>query len=313
MSNIFKAVNSVLLFIRNRIPDSVIYSKLFVPLRALYGYIVRNNKLEMLHFDVHIAEQCNLNCVGCLHFSTLAPKQFLDVVKYENDCKRIAELSDGNIEYIELLGGEPLLNTQIIDIMKISRSYFPQCIIRVATNGTLLKKQTDEFWDCCHANNITITISVYPIKIDYDFIIDKAAMHNVWIDFRGDIKTMPSALQNCPLNRKLQWLKLPIYINGEQDPVKSNALCPLSTCYQLVEGKIYKCARTAFVKYFNSYFNTDLKVTEDCYIDIYKAKSMDEILDKLRKPIQFCRYCKPDIPQYVKWKTTKREISEWIE
>ncbi|MDR2803825.1 MAG: radical SAM protein [Treponema sp.] len=295
-------------------PDSLVYSKLLVPLRALYGYIARNKKQELLHFDVHIAEQCNLNCVGCLHFSTLAPKQFIDLEKYENDCKRIAELSSGGcMDYIELLGGEPLLNPQIVEIMKISRSYFPQCTIRIATNGTLLKNQTDEFWESCHTNNISITVSVYPVNIDYDFIFDKVNRHDVRIDFRADIEIMPKVLQNRSLSRVLKWLRLPMNIDGRQNLLKNNALCPLSNCFQLVEGKLYKCARTAYVKFFNNYFNAEFEVTENDYIDIYKAKNMDEILDKLRRPIPFCRYCKTDIPQYVKWRTTKKEISEWVE
>jgi MoaA/NifB/PqqE/SkfB family radical SAM enzyme len=314
MSSIFKAVNSVLLFIRNRIPDRFVYLKLFIPLRALYGYITRNRKRKLLHFEVHIAEQCNLNCAGCLHFSPLAPKQFIDIEKYENDCKRIATLTAGIIERLDLLGGEPLLNPQIIDIVKISRLHFPECTIRIVTNGILLKKQTDEFWECCHANNIIIMVSIYPIKIDYDFIIDKAKIHNVRIDFRGDIKMLSkNAKEFSTYYFDSKWLKFPIDINGGQNPVKSAALCPALDCFQLVEGKLYKCAPLAYVKFFNRYFDTDIKVTDDDYIDIYKAKNVDEILYKLRKPAPFCRYCKPDIPQYVKWKTTKREISEWIE
>jgi MoaA/NifB/PqqE/SkfB family radical SAM enzyme len=312
--NIFTALNSVLLFIRNRMPDSLVYSKLLVPLRVLYGYIARNRKRKQLHFEVHIAEQCNLNCAGCLHFSPLAPKQFLDIEKYKNDCKRIAVLTGGIIERIDLLGGEPLLNSDIIDIVKISRSYFPERVIRIITNGTLLKNQSDEFWDCCHVNNIIIMVSIYPINIDYDFIINKAKSHRVRIDFRGDTKVLSKSAKEFSANYfDSKWLKFPIDIEGRQNPVKNAALCPAIDCFQLVEGKLYKCAPLAYVKYFNSYFDAGFEITEDDYIDIYKAKNVDEILDKLRKPAPFCRYCKTEIPQYIKWKTTKKEISAWKE
>jgi MoaA/NifB/PqqE/SkfB family radical SAM enzyme len=313
MQKIFKAVLSVLNLIRNAVPDGVYYSKLFIPLRILYGNTVKNNKRELLRFDLHIAGHCNVNCKGCEHFSPLTPATFIDAVKYESDCKRIAELSGGKIADIALLGGEPLLNPRIIDIMKISRSYFPCGLIKIITNGKLLKNQTDEFWDCCRLNNIIIAISVYPVNIDYDFIIDKAAKHSVQIQFRGDVKIVSKDWRKLPTDYISEnWRKMPIDINGGQNPQKSNALCYASNyCFQLAEGKLYKCWRIAYIKYFNAYFNADLKVTEDDYIDIYKAKSMDEILAKLCKPAPFCRYCKLDCTPVVKWEHSRREISEW--
>jgi MoaA/NifB/PqqE/SkfB family radical SAM enzyme len=314
MQKFFMAVFSVMEFIRNAVPDNIFYSKLFVPLRILYGNIIKNRKRERLRFDVHIAEYCNINCKGCEHFSPLAPKTFIDAGKYEKDCKMIAELSGGKIDDIALLGGEPLLNPQIIDIVKISRSYFPQTIIKIITNGTLLGKQPDEFWDCCRINDITIAISVYPVNIDYAFIIDKAKKHNVRIQFRGDVKIVSNNWKELPLDYVSEsWRQLLIDIAGGQNPKRSNALCYASNfCFQLSEGKLYKCWRIAYIKYFNDYFNTDLKITENDYIDIYKAKNIYEILDKLRKPAPFCRYCKMDAARTVKWEHSKKEISEWI-
>ncbi|MDR2803826.1 MAG: radical SAM protein, partial [Treponema sp.] len=257
----------------------------------------------------------NLNCIGCSHFSTLAPEQFIDIEKYEDDCKRIAVLSGGDIRHINLLGGEPLLNPHLTDIIKISRSYFPECTIRIVTNGLLLKNQPDEFWECCRINNVIIAISVYPVNIDYNFIFSKMEKHNVQIAFATDSKFLSKGDKELPFDHHdIKWRKVPIDIGGGQNPSKSNALCTMTPCYQLVEGKICKCPRVAYVKFFNSYFNVNLKVTEDDYIDIYEAKTIDEIQNKLRKPVPFCRYCNMDgQPQYIKWKTTKKEISEWAD
>jgi MoaA/NifB/PqqE/SkfB family radical SAM enzyme len=298
-------------FIRNAIPDSVVYSKIFIPIRILYGNMLKNRKRKLLRFDVPIAEQCNLSCKGCLHFSPLAHKAFIDIEKYEMDCKKISELSNGELDELRLLGGEPLLNPQIIDIIKISRAYFPHCAIWIITNGTLLKNQPDEFWDCCRTNNILIRISVYPINLDYAFIIDKAKAHDTRLEFSGKIISNNGKMEAA---ENLLWVKHPIDINGRQNPKKSNTLCGHSnTCFQLVDGKLYKCNRIAYIKYFNSYFNVNLEVTKDDYIDIYKAKDMDEILDKLRKPAPFCRYCKLDtLYNNVGWERSKKEISEWI-
>jgi sulfatase maturation enzyme AslB (radical SAM superfamily) len=309
-----KAISSVLYFIRNLVPDSIYYAKLFIPFRILYGILIKNKKRELLRFDAHVAGHCNVNCKGCEHFSPLTPASFIEAEKYESDCKRISELSGGKIADIALLGGEPLLNPRIIDIMRISRSYFPDGIIKIITNGKLLKNQTDEFWERCRLNNIIIAISVYPVNIDYAFIIDKAAKHGVQIQFRGDVRIVSKDWRKLPIDYYSEnWRKMPIDVNGGQNPQKSNALCYASNfCFQLAEGRLYKCWRIAYIKYFNDYFNADLKVSEGDYIDIYQAKSIDEILDKLRKPAPFCRYCKLDCTPVVKWAYSKKEISEWI-
>ncbi|MDR2803173.1 MAG: radical SAM protein [Treponema sp.] len=311
MQKIIKFLLSILWFIRRAIPDSIFHSKILIPIRIFYGNTLMNRKRKLLVFDVHIAEQCNLSCSGCLHFSSLASNAFIDIEKYESDCKRISELSGGEIDEIHILGGEPLLNPRIIDIMKMSRSYFPHGTIMIITNGILLKNQPDEFWDCCRTNNILIRISVYPINLDYTFIIDKAKAYRVQLEFTGKIISNGGKIVAAG---NLRWLKLPIDINGMQNPRTSNALCGFSnSCFQLVEGKLYKCCRIAYIKYFNKYFNVNLEVTEDDYIDIYKAKDMDEILDRLRKPAPFCRYCKLDtIYNAVEWVRSKKEISEWI-
>jgi MoaA/NifB/PqqE/SkfB family radical SAM enzyme len=210
-------------------------------------------------------------------------------------------------------GGEPLLNTQITDVMKISRLYFPTAAINITTNGLLLKNQTKEFWECCRTNNIDIIISVYPVRIDYPLLMDTAKKYGVQLQFRGNVKLVSKNWKELPVEYiSARWRQLPIDLEGRQNPQKSNALCYASNyCFQLVEGRLYKCWRSAYAKDFNSYFNKQLEVTEDDYIDIYKAASIDEILEKLRKPAPFCRYCKMDGGKTVKWRKSKREITEW--
>jgi sulfatase maturation enzyme AslB (radical SAM superfamily) len=315
-------IKNLLNVIRKLIPDNIYYSKLLIPARIMLGNKIKNSKRGSLRFDVHIADHCNLNCKGCEHFSPLAPKHFIDIKKYENDCIQLVKLSGandygggggGSISEIALLGGEPLLNPQINDAIKISRSYFPAAAINILTNGLLLKNQTKEFWDCCRTNNVCIKISGYPVGIDYSFLMDTAKKYGVQLQFWGDVKLASQKWKELPIESMGRWHQLPIDLEGRQNPKKSNALCYASNfCFQLVEGKLYKCWRIAYAKDFNNYFDKQLEVTEYDYVDIYKAASIDEILEKLCKPAPFCRYCKMDAPKLVEWGKSKREINEWI-
>ncbi|WP_252832299.1 hypothetical protein [Brachyspira pilosicoli] len=50
------------------------------------------------------------------------------------------------------------------------------------------------------------------------------------------------------------------------------------------------------------------------YIDIYKAKDYNEILQFLAKPVPFCRYC--DVKKWKvvgNWRRSNRDISEYID
>jgi uncharacterized radical SAM superfamily Fe-S cluster-containing enzyme len=76
--------------------------------------------------EVNLADHCNLNCQMCDHFSPLAKPTFLDLETFRRDMKRLAELTDGYIDIMKLQGGEPLLNDQAIEFIKITRELFPE-------------------------------------------------------------------------------------------------------------------------------------------------------------------------------------------
>jgi hypothetical protein len=52
---------------------------------------------------------------------------------------------------------------------------------------------------------------------------------------------------------------------------------------------------------------------EKDYINIYKAKNINGILNFLYKPVPFCRYRRiSDSEHGLAWDTSKGEISEWV-
>ena len=145
----------------------------------------------MLNFEVHVSEHCNLNCKGCFHFSPLAEPEFLDVIQYEKDLARLSELFYHEVEYINLMGGEPLLNPEIIKIIQLTRQYFPHGKIRVVTNGLKLGEMPDEFWEACHDNSVSINPTLYPIGLDLEEPKKKAAC------FRIKASKLPPVHRSC--------------------------------------------------------------------------------------------------------------------
>lgn len=67
----------------------------------------------------------------------------------------------------------------------------------------------------------------------------------------------------------------------------------------LKRHNIYRLCKRTFLGYiaanivhFNKFFDKNIPLVDKDGIDIYKAKSMKEILEFLSKPIPFCGYCK---------------------
>jgi molybdenum cofactor biosynthesis enzyme MoaA len=180
---------------------------------------------KLLRFDIHVTDHCNLKCKGCLHFLPLAEEVFIDTNILERDCIRLAELTGGRVADICILGGEPLLHPHITDVLDISRKYFPVDRIYIVTNGILLSKQPESFWQNYLKNNIGIEISLYPVKLDLNRIKELTKSYGIQLGLRGD-----------PKMQKRTWLFQPLDLYGKQDIVKSHALCELANfCFQLID------------------------------------------------------------------------------
>jgi MoaA/NifB/PqqE/SkfB family radical SAM enzyme len=259
-------------------------------------------KRTLLRFDIHLVDHCNLKCKSCLHFSPLATQEFQSIDILERDCKRLAKLTGGRVADICILGGEPFLHPDIIACLDIARKYFPVDRIYIVTNGILLLKQSEEFWQNCVKNKIGIEISVYPVHLDWEKIKETTAKYGIKLGVRGN-----------PMTQKIPWTRHPLDLDGKQNNKKSHKLCELANfCIQLLDGRIYQCETVAFIKYFNAYFQKSLEVTERDYIDIHKIKNLDEILEFLCKPTPFCRYCKTAKVDYITWEYSKNRIEEWV-
>ncbi len=262
--------------------------------------ITPRTNIHML--EIHITEHCNLNCQSCTHFSPLAEPEFTDIYQFEKDIKRLSKLTK-NINYINILGGEPLLNPDCIKYLKITRKYFPKTIIRLITNGILLPSQSDDFYKDLNKNNICLSPTKYEqLNINYDNIIKKCEEFKVKFEFYG--------IENIKTSYKLS-----LDLTGSQDITNNFIQCFLANfCFQLVKGKIYTCCIAAYIRHFNKYFNKNLEISDFDGIDIYKAKNIQEILNFLAKPIPFCRYCNITKREfYSPWKISTKNIEEWVE
>ena len=274
-------------------------------LKPLWRRLTKKNlqkkkTIPILH--IHLADHCNLNCRGCDNFSPLSPKVFAEYSTVEKDLERISYLGGSRVEEIQLLGGEPLLHQNIVDFMTLARKYFLQTPVKLVTNGVLLPRQKDDFWESCRQNNIEIVVTKYPINIDHESFKHLAKSKNVKFSFYGSTKDVVKTMQCMPLD-----------LEGKQNVMDSFLRCSAANrCIALDNGKIYTCTTIPYVKYFNLRFNENLKVSEYDYLDIHKVESFDEIMNFLCTPPPFCRYCnQKGIIKDISFDVSKKSIDEW--
>jgi len=273
-----------------------------VPLKIL-------NKIQLMYFNkkkfkkqdwmllkLFIIGKCNLNCKGCNAFAPIADNYILDTVSFESDCRHLSELGAEKILEIQILDGEPLLHPKLNEIIIIARSYFPKTNLNILTNGILLLKQKEEFWECCQSNKVDILITHYPISLDIKSIREKIEKYKLKLRYCQSVAP---------------WFKIEYDLTGGHNPENNFRRCGGALqCVELRDGKIATCQNILKISYFNAYFQKDIEVNETDFIDIYKVKNMDEILEFISKPVSFCRYCTlKTMP--VKWEISKRDISEW--
>jgi MoaA/NifB/PqqE/SkfB family radical SAM enzyme len=258
---------------------------------------------SLKYVEVHIIQRCNLNCAHCSHFIPLVKEDnVLSLETFRNDFTKLAALTLNYIETIRLLGGEPLLNKDINKYMQIIRPLFPRSTIAICTNGLLLATMPDDFWAECGKQNIKIHISAYPVQLDAKTIKEKAKQYNVSVQHEDDFSSKGKPFIKGSLTLKEDGFAQYNYEN-----------CCHKPCCFLKEGRLYRCPVVANINLFNDFFHTNLPVTESNFIDLYKAKNLDEILTFLANPIPFCKYCDRDKRvENVKWKVSEHKIEEWV-
>ncbi|MDR2069595.1 MAG: radical SAM protein [Spirochaetaceae bacterium] len=243
-------IPGILREIRNRIVTIVPENSGLFRRLALLGlkFNARHNHAlrTSLVMGVYAVQHCNLNCACCTAFSPIAKEEFLDIESYKNDMAKLSSLTGGKLESFYVTGGEPLLHPRILEIFDIAREYFPETEISFMTNGLLLLKMPEAFWINCKRNNVAVSLSRYPIKLDTGRIRELAAAFKVKFDYVGG--------SNVPV--KSMW-KYPLDVEGARSLSESFNICTqVNRCITMKNGYIYPCNTIAGIEHFNKYILT---------------------------------------------------------
>lgn len=244
----------------------------------------------------HVTDHCNLNCKGCTHFSNISPQRFIDPEDYRRQMSRLTHVFS-DITEIFLLGGEPLLHPQLESFIETTRAAYPHSRINVMTNGVLVPRMRDSFWEAMRAADAWLLCDDYPAGPSKEEIDALALQHHANIEW-----TDP----------REEFYKLPIDLTGSQDAAASFRQCRgVMNCPVLRDGRLYPCAYTAFIDIFQERF--DVAGIEAGSADSISIEEKPyDIMRFLTEPVPWCRHCDFEHREFYEWARSERTIDEWL-
>jgi organic radical activating enzyme len=239
-------------------------------------------KIKLRRLEIAIADHCNLKCNLCDHSSGLLPKGFTHCSKIINELKMISKVLV--VDELVVAGGEPLLNNEIISILKeVKKIEGIGENITLITNGLLLHNSPEEIWGLIDG----IWISTYPSvkKISFDDIGLLAQKYNVWV-FKKETNSFKRTIVD--------------QLNDNEAitdfAYKTCLRAHTFSCHLLKDGVFYKCTPAVFtkkrldlkgIKYSADFDSDGISVFDDVDILYHNLRNY---LNSSR-PLESCKYC----------------------
>lgn len=225
----------------------------------------RARQIDVL--ELHISHSCNLKCQHCTHYSNYSHKGMLDASTADLWISQWApRVSPGRFS---IMGGEPTLNPELCDILRISRKHFFNNSMHLISNGFFLDRHPG-LDQVLYDNDILLKISLHAEPDRFEEYDNKIK------EVEEMLSTWKCRWKFTPSHKK--WRRL---YNGygsdmkpfnDGNPRASWECCFQRTCHQLHEGMIWKCPSIAYLRM--QYEKYNLGPEWDQYLD-YQALKPD--------------------------------------
>lgn len=244
-------------------------------------YEIRSGKILARRLEYSVADHCNMRCRSCSHMSPFIARRFPTPESFKADIDRLGEVY--RAKRLQLLGGEPLLNPNLVEFLKIARHSEISPQVALTTNGVLLPRMKEDFWENVDAVTITVYPSVNVPGETLEYARAKAAETGTALNIRtrhnfrrtmltepNDSRTKTSLIfKTCKSVHKYQ-------------------------CHLLHEGRLFRCPAPPFLPEYLSALNQNgyESITDALYIHV-----SSDLFNDLRsflldpRPLSACRYC----------------------
>lgn len=225
--------------------------------------------IEIPHLDLNVVRHCNMKCVSCSHVSPYAVPWSMTMEMIERDLNVLKPIL--HPKSVTIVGGEPTIHKQIVDIIRLVKRIRIDDRCMVVTNGKILHKMTEEFWQELEILRLSVYGNISP---DTKPLIEKKREQ---YGFEFEAHDFPEFFQ-----------QFDVVPDGS-----SFYECPWKTdCYTVHDGKFFLCPQSAF---FQEVFD-DLKMnpnSEKDYLSLdgITEESLRAFMDR-KTPLNACTKCR---------------------
>lgn len=231
--------------------------------------------------EIHVADYCNLNCRGCTHFSPIFEREIPEFDVRINDIMLLKK-KFSSIVHFSILGGEPLLNPDIVRYIKETRKLLPNTYLQIVTNGLLIPRLSEDVFVCIKENRVVVSISEYePTHRQIEQIRDKLNQYQI-----------PYCIRSYDSKQKFN---KPLSLSEKS---KYPNICISNGCVNVWNGKIARCPTLMYVQKFNKVFAKNLPT--EGILDLRDCPSGEELLEILQQQVPLCKHC---ILCEIEWKS----------
>lgn len=124
--------------------------------------------IRLDHLESNVTVACQLRCVSCNHFTSIQAARFKASMMppeiLERDLAHFGRVA--HVDRWAAIGGEPLLNPRLVEILQVARRSGVMDKIEVWTNGIALAGVSSDFWRSVDV----LVVSAYPGVLSDDDI-----------------------------------------------------------------------------------------------------------------------------------------------
>lgn len=237
--------------------------------------------------EINAVRHCTNACASCNHASTRYTEKYFmspDVLKRDLDVMK----NHIRTKLLFVQGGEPLLHPKIVDLLRLCVESGIAKQAGILTNGKLLPRMHDDFFEILRDGRCELRMSVYP---DLDpsivpFALDKGQQFGFFV--------RPQTINTFK----------PLFLKNDG---RTYFGCPWNRCLTIHEGWFYLCPLTAF---FPKQF---MGLPE--HIDGIPIEGMtdEKLWEKLsaETPFETCKICAGAKGADIPWHDNKGK-AEWL-
>lgn len=190
-----------------------------------------------------------------------------------------------------LLGGEPFLHPQLIELCKIAREIFPDILLNILTNGIILSDNyPEEKINELKSLNVLTSISQYPAQ---------------------NYKEFPEGKYFTYLNNRFFFCQTRVNLQGTEDPTIRPTQCSNRIpCFTLKDYKIFFCQFGAHINNFCKYFHKQIPLIENKdFIRLTEETTLTDLQSLKDTVHNICRYHASE--EMINWNPSSKSFDEY--